>query len=75
MTGVIALLTYMADFHIQAFELPEDPTDWHSEERELGTLTDDMIIDKFNGAPIELPLNFWIMRSVRAALSSLSSQA
>jgi hypothetical protein len=31
MTGVIALLTYMTDFHIQAFELPEDPTDWHSD--------------------------------------------
>jgi hypothetical protein len=74
MTGVIALMTYTDDFHIQAFKLPEDPPDWHSEELELGTLTDDTIIDKFDGAPIELPLNFWIMHSVRAALQTVMTQ-
>jgi hypothetical protein len=75
MAGVIALLTYMDDFHVQAFELPEDPTQWHSEQQELGTLVDESILDKFNGRPIELSLNFWVMRNVRAALQMLAKQS
>jgi hypothetical protein len=70
--GVLALLTYMTDFHAQAFELPEDG-EWHSGPEELGMLVDDAIVDKFTGKPIPQPLNFWIMRNVLEALEAAHS--
>jgi hypothetical protein len=76
MAGVLALLAYMDDFHVQTFELPEDPGDWHSGDQELTEyLEDDAILDKFDGEPVKLPYNVWIMRNVRAALQSLATQS
>jgi hypothetical protein len=75
MAGVLALLTYLDDFRVQSIELPEDPTGYHSEESFLSELIDETILDKFNGRPIRLPYDFWIMRNVREALQSLAKQS
>ena len=76
MAGVLALLAYMDDFHTQAFQLPEDPKNWHSGDEELTEwLEDDAILNKFDGEPIKLPYNVWIMRNIRAALQSLATQS
>jgi hypothetical protein len=72
LAGVLALLAYVDDFHVQALVLPEEPEEWHSHHKELGWLDSDTIRDRFNGKPIELPYNFWIMRNVRAALQVMA---
>jgi hypothetical protein len=41
----------------------------------LSELTDETILDKFNGEPIRLPYDFWIMRNVREALQTLAMQS
>jgi hypothetical protein len=76
MAGVFALIDYMDDIRIQAIVLPEDPENFYSEETFLPEhLTDDAILDKTNGKPIELPYYFWIMRNVREALQTLAGQS
>jgi hypothetical protein len=76
MAGVIALLDYIDDFHTQAIVLPEDPKNYHSEVSFLSDgLQDDRLINRFNGEPIELPFNFWIMNNVREALQTLTMQS
>jgi hypothetical protein len=75
MAGVLALLAYLDDFRTQAIELPEDPRGYHSEESFLSELTDETILDKFNGKLVVLPYDFWIMRNVREALQSLAKQS
>jgi hypothetical protein len=75
LAGIIALLAYAEEYHVQAIELPEDPIQWHSHHDFFGTLVDDEVRDRFNGEPIKLPLTFWIMRNVREALQTLAVQS
>ena len=41
----------------------------------LSELEDETMLNKFDGEPITLPYGFWIMRNIRAALQSLTTQS
>jgi hypothetical protein len=72
MAGVLALLAHVDDFDCQGLALPEDPRQCHSLHEFLPTMTDDEILDRFSGEPIELPFTFWILRNARIALQALA---
>jgi hypothetical protein len=69
-TGCLALLRYMHDFHVGAVELPDDPTKWHSDWENLPKIEAAGLFSKFDGRPLELPFAFHIMRNVHTQLQS-----
>jgi hypothetical protein len=65
-SGVLALLAYMEEFHLGEIYLPEDRR-WSSSGACLSFYGD---VEDVNGEP--LPFLFYIMRNVRAALQSMA---
>jgi hypothetical protein len=67
--GAIALLDYVDGVHTGAVELPDDPKNYCSDSESLPKISADNLVSKFNGKPLELDFNFWVMRNVRAGIT------
>jgi hypothetical protein len=78
--GVFALMEYVEALHTAKVALPEHPEYYASVDDDqcgcdhwISKFEVDDLVSPHHGRPLQLPLIFWVMQSIRAALQSLSA--